>query len=79
MLQTTNAGHCRFLNSKDPSSPSVEKVGGVIVTKMNCLCAETVFGTLQASHAILTTVLCRCYNYSHCIDEETEAQRGELS
>lgn len=40
MLQATNVGHCRFLNSKDPSSPSVEKVGGVMVTTINCLCAR---------------------------------------
>lgn len=38
---------------------------------------DTVFGTLQAPHAILTAAWRRCYNYLHFIDEETEAQRAE--
>lgn len=39
---------------------------------------DMVFGTSQASRAILITTLCGCYNYPHFIDEETEAQRKDI-
>lgn len=37
---------------------------------------DTIFRALQASHAILTTILGRCSDYPHFIDGQTEAQRS---